>query len=244
MEPNWRSAPTVGLPSLPVAISAYGISHRRGGSARRLHRRRRQVCSTPTSSGVRGSMWRWNADAEFRLRHMSAQQLIRTSTARETPDMVIFTLPQWKARAEQLADIHRAAPQNLKVLVVNAEQVYNEFSSGTPDIGGIPAACSKMMWDRGRESANPATGSDSKLQYALMFRTRFLRPSRHHPRGAQLSLNSILPQWQSIDGETDNVSPPPQKTISLFCAMTPARIPARTIIASGRPHTGQQCQRS
>ncbi len=162
-----------------------------------------KACSTPTFSGVREYV-AWNADAEFPTPAYVGTTANQNLHGEETPDMVIFTLPQWKARAEQLADIHRAAPQNLKVLVVNAEQVYNEFSSGTPDIGAFRRML-KMMWDRGRESANPATGSDSKLQYALMFGRAFYDHRGITPEGRSY-LNSILPQWQSIDGETDNVS--------------------------------------
>ena len=173
------------------------------GSARRLHRRRRQ------SMLHTYILWRkeyvaWNADAEFPdsgiCRHNSQSEPPRRGDTRH--GHIHIAAMEGKSRATGRHTPR--GPQNLKVLVVNAEQVYNEFSSGTPDIGAFRRML-KMMWDRGRESANPATGSDSKLQYALMFGRAFYDHRGITPEGRSY-LNSILPQWQSIDGETDNVS--------------------------------------
>ncbi len=157
------------------------------------------ACTTPTATGMREYV-AWNPEASFPAPTYVSTTSNQNLHGVETPDMVIFTLPQWKSHAEQLADIHRAAPQNLSVLVVNAEQVYNEFSSGTPDIGAFRRML-KMLWDRGGGSNT----SDSKLRYVLMFGRAF-----HDHRGLTAEgrpyTGSILPQWQSIDGETDNVS--------------------------------------
>lgn len=48
------------------------------------------------------------------------------------PDMVIITPDVFKQQAIRLAQAHQEV-DNLSVLVVTPEQVYNEFSSGTPD---------------------------------------------------------------------------------------------------------------
>ncbi|WP_300300624.1 type IX secretion system sortase PorU [uncultured Muribaculum sp.] len=157
------------------------------------------ACSTPTVSGMREYV-AWNPDGAFPSPAYVGTTANQNLHGMETPDMVIFTLPQWETRAEELADIHRAAPQNLNVLVVNAEKVYNEFSSGTPDIGAFRRML-KMMWDRG--GGTPT--SDSKLRYALMFGRAF-HDHRCLTSEGKSYHGSILPQWQSVDGESDNVS--------------------------------------
>lgn len=164
-----------------------------------------KACATPCASGMKEYV-AWNPDGTFPAPTYVATVANQNLHGAETPDMVIFTLPQWQARAEELAAVHRAAPQNFNVLVVNAEQVYNEFSSGTPDIGAFRRML-KMMWDRGggTGTAGSANGSDSKLRYALMFGRAFHDHRSITPEGKSYN-GSILPQWQSVDGETDNVS--------------------------------------
>ena len=56
------------------------------------------------------------------------------------------------AQAERLADFHRDK-QGLRVKVVRADQIYNEFSSGTPD-GSAYRRYIKMLYDRADSMAN------------------------------------------------------------------------------------------
>ena len=158
-----------------------------------------EACATPTAGGMREYV-AWNPDGAFPAPAYVGETPNQNIHGMETPDMVIFTLPQWETRAQELADIHRAAPQNFNVLVVNAEKVYNEFSSGTPDIGAFRRML-KMMWDRGGGSPT----SESKLRYALMFGRAF-HDHRCLTAEGKSYHGSILPQWQSVDGESDNVS--------------------------------------
>ncbi|MBO7478555.1 MAG: type IX secretion system sortase PorU [Salinivirgaceae bacterium] len=53
-----------------------------------------------------------------------------------TPDMLIVTPPDFVQQAEELAELHRAIDK-LKVLVVTQQQVFNEFSGGTPDVAAV-----------------------------------------------------------------------------------------------------------
>ena len=53
-----------------------------------------------------------------------------------TPDMLIVTHSDFVQQAEELAELHRTI-DNLKVLVVTQQQVFNEFSGGTPDVGAV-----------------------------------------------------------------------------------------------------------
>lgn len=75
------------------------------------------------------------------------------------PDMVIVTHPALKPQADLLAQ-HRKMKDNLDVLVVTIDQVYNEFSSGTQDVTAIRDFM-KMLYDR-------STATDS-LRYLLLF---------------------------------------------------------------------------
>ena len=77
-------------------------------------------------------------------------------------DMVII-IPSngiFKSSAEKLAEAHRSM-DGLTVEVVTAQQVYNEFSSGTPDVTAYRRLM-KMLYDR-------AATSDSLPKYLLMF---------------------------------------------------------------------------
>ncbi|VBB46342.1 conserved exported hypothetical protein [uncultured Paludibacter sp.] len=61
-------------------------------------------------------------------------------------DLLIITHPRFLSQANNLADAHRTK-DNMKVQVVTTEQVYNEFSSGTPDATAYRWAA-KMLYDK------------------------------------------------------------------------------------------------
>lgn len=54
----------------------------------------------------------------------------------DAPELVIVTYPDFMDAANRLADYHRQH-DDMRVLVASTPQVYNEFSSGAQDIGGI-----------------------------------------------------------------------------------------------------------
>lgn len=77
------------------------------------------------------------------------------------PDMVIFTLPEYKAQAERLARLHASALDSINAVVVTTDQVYNEFASGSADVSAL-RKCLKMIYDR-------AIAADTTVvQYALL----------------------------------------------------------------------------
>ncbi len=78
-------------------------------------------------------------------------------------EMVIITHPSFVTQAEKLATAHREK-DNLSVNVVTTEQVYNEFSSGTPDATAYRWAM-KMFYDRAL--GNPSAYTMPK--YLLLF---------------------------------------------------------------------------
>ncbi len=77
-------------------------------------------------------------------------------------DMVIIVPSNGKylQAAERLADAHRVM-DDITVEVVTAQQVYNEFSSGTPDVTAYRRLM-KMLYDR-------AATSDDAPKYLLLF---------------------------------------------------------------------------
>lgn len=62
-------------------------------------------------------------------------------------DFIIITHPLFASEANRVADFHRTH-DNMSVHVVNADEIYNEFSSGSKDAGGIRDFI-KMFYDRG-----------------------------------------------------------------------------------------------
>ena len=76
-------------------------------------------------------------------------------------DMLIVTRSAFLQQAEALAQFHRNK-QNLRVAVVELNQVYNEFSSGTNDVTAI-RDFTKMFYDR-------ANGNVAQMpKYLLLF---------------------------------------------------------------------------
>lgn len=73
------------------------------------------------------------------------------------PSMIIFTTAEMEKYARELADFHKAH-ENKEVLVVKAEDVYNEFSSGRPDPMAY-RSFAKMMHDK----------NGSKLEAVLFY---------------------------------------------------------------------------
>ncbi len=74
-------------------------------------------------------------------------------------DFIIVTHPEFLSQAQQVAQIHQQH-DSLNVTVVTTEQVYNEFSSGKPDISGI-RDFERMIYNRNLNSAKP-------LKYVLL----------------------------------------------------------------------------
>ncbi len=74
-------------------------------------------------------------------------------------DFLIVTHPDFLEQANRLADHHRLF-DGMKVVVATNQQVYNEFSSGSPDVSAI-RDLARMLYKK--------PDSDEKLKYLLMF---------------------------------------------------------------------------
>jgi len=75
-------------------------------------------------------------------------------------EMIIIVQPYLQKYAEDLARIHKE-DSGLESLIVNPDQIYNEFSSGTPDATAYRRFV-KMFYDRAQEG-------DLKPKYLLLF---------------------------------------------------------------------------
>ncbi len=75
-------------------------------------------------------------------------------------DMVIISPPAFKKQARRLADVHRDK-DGLDILVATPEEIYNEFSSGTPDATAYRRLM-KMLYDRSKSNGKPP-------KYLLLF---------------------------------------------------------------------------
>lgn len=118
--------------------------------------------------------------------------------AEEVPDMIIISPTALMEQSRRIAAVHSATPRGLKVLVVNDEQAYNEFGSGSPDINALRKML-KMFYDRGNESG------DSRLKYVL------LMGGMHHDHrrltAAMAGSTAItLPTWQTDLGMNESTS--------------------------------------
>lgn len=69
-----------------------------------------------------------------------------------THDLVIVVPDIFKSEAERLAEFRRSN-DNLTVLLVSPQQIYNEFSSGAPDIAAIRNFM-KMFYDRAADTGD------------------------------------------------------------------------------------------
>ncbi len=74
--------------------------------------------------------------------------------------MLIVTDPLFIEQAEELAELHREKDQ-LSVLVVTTTQIFNEFSTGIPDVSAI-RDFARMLYKRGE-------GTQQQLKYLLLF---------------------------------------------------------------------------
>lgn len=104
-----------------------------------------------------------------------------------TPDMIIISSPAYTSQAKRIADLH-LKHDSLQVNIVDPELIYNEFSSGTPDVSGIRRYL-KMVYDRGNEAGRP-------LRYVLLMGRATLDHRMILESSRRLSPNTV-PWWLS-----------------------------------------------
>ena len=114
-----------------------------------------------------------------------------------TPDMIIITHPRYKEQAQRIADLHETT-DSLRTLVLSQDEVFNEFSSGTPDAMAYRMVC-KMFFDRGTDAKG------HHLQYLL-----FMGNSSYDNRQITNEFKGIaypaLLSWQSVASQNESSS--------------------------------------
>lgn len=98
-------------------------------------------------------------------------------------DFVIITHPDFISASETLAEYHRQK-DDMSVLVVTTDEVYNEFSSGLPDVASI-RNMNKMFYDR-------KTSSDS-LRFVLL-----MGDGSFNNRDFSGKYSNYIPTYQSV----------------------------------------------
>ena len=113
------------------------------------------------------------------------------------PDMIILSPSAYLDQARRVAELHEKY-DHFRVLVLDHEKVFNEFSSGTQDAMAYRRLC-KMFFDRG------ASEDGHKLGYLLL-----MGCGNYDNRLVGTDANALsyprLLTWQSAEGRTDDES--------------------------------------
>lgn len=113
------------------------------------------------------------------------------------PDMIIIAPNEFLPQAHQLASMHEDV-DSMRVMVLEQNKVYNEFSSGTPDAVAYRLLC-KYFYDRGTDTQG------HKLGYLLLFGNGYCDNRRLSIAGKSLNYPMLL-VWESLD-EDDKANP-------------------------------------
>lgn len=114
------------------------------------------------------------------------------------PEMIVITPPEFRTQAERLAEMHRNV-DCMKVMVVTPQPIYNEFSSGMPDMNAY-RRLAKMFYDKGK-----ALSDTTQLKYLLMFG----RSSYDNRAITETSKKNDYPKlltWESVEGDNESTS--------------------------------------
>lgn len=117
--------------------------------------------------------------------------------AEAAPDMIIITPSEFVSEAQRIASLHEQIDE-MRVLVVDQSLVFNEFSSGTPDVMAY-RKLAKMFFDRG------SSDDGHKLGYMLLF-GRPLYDNRNITSVAQSLNYPRLLIWESANGTNESTS--------------------------------------
>ena len=114
-----------------------------------------------------------------------------------TPDMIILAPSAYLEQARRVADLHEKY-DNFRVLVLDHEKVFNEFSSGTRDAMAYRRLC-KMFYDRGD------SGDGHRLGYLLLMGCGSYDNRQIGTNTAALGYPHLL-TWQSPASDNDDSS--------------------------------------
>ena len=110
------------------------------------------------------------------------------------PDMIILAPSEFLPQAQQLANLHESV-DSMRVMVLEHNKVFNEFSSGTPDAAAYRLLC-KYFYDRGTDSEGHHLG------YLLLFGNGYCDNRQITNAGKALNYPKLL-VWESITSEDE-----------------------------------------
>jgi hypothetical protein len=113
------------------------------------------------------------------------------------PDMIILAPSEFLPQAQQIADMHEEM-DSMRVMVLDHNKVFNEFSSGTPDAAAYRLLC-KYFYDRGLDDKGHHFG------YLLLMGNGFCDNRRISNAAKSLTYPMLL-VWESED-EDDKSNP-------------------------------------
>jgi hypothetical protein len=129
----------------------------------------------------------WTPSANIPEVSVSGRVTNQDIHAMEPVNMIIFTVSTWEDQAERIANMHRNDSQRpLSVAVLDINDVYNEFHSGSADVNAL-RRCMKMFYDRG-------AGTDNALQYVLLMGAPTF-DNRHLLEDTDLAKPRTIPIW-------------------------------------------------
>ncbi len=141
----------------------------------------------------------FNPDATASLPHPVQVAVIANQDlhAAETPDMIILAPIEYLEQAQRIATVHEQR-DTMRVMVLSHSLVFNEFSSGTPDVMAYRMLC-KMFYDRGTDEQGHS------LRYLLLmggatYDNRLLTDKLKGDTTPRLLL------WQSEESSYENTS--------------------------------------
>jgi len=111
--------------------------------------------------------------------------------ALQPKEMVIVTAPVFSSEAQRLAAFHKSH-DNIDALIVPVDQIFNEFSCGQTDPGGIRDFV-KMLFDRGQGSTQP--------KYLLLFGDGSFDPKNRIPGN-----NNFITTFESYESLSTTAS--------------------------------------
>ncbi len=141
------------------------------------------------------------------------------------PDMVIITPEVFLEQAQRLAE-HRTTLDGMEVAVVLQQQVFNEFSSGTPDVSAIRNFM-KMFYDR-------AGGAGEYCRYLLLFGDGSYDNRNRTPNNPNLILtyqsdNSLSPVPSYVSDDFFGLLDTDESMITGLLDIGIGRLPASTV---------------
>ncbi len=113
------------------------------------------------------------------------------------PDMIILAPSEYLPQAQQIASMHEDL-DSMRVMVLDHNKVFNEFSSGTPDAAAYRLLC-KYFYDRGADEQG------HKLGYLLLMGNGYCDNRRISNAAKTLNYPMLL-VWESEDND-DRTNP-------------------------------------